>query len=47
MAQRNYLVYNVTTLGETLRPLLGAMCKWSKSQSAAMALRKLEASEQG
>jgi DNA-binding HxlR family transcriptional regulator len=41
------VVYNVTTLGETLRPLLDAMCKWGKSHSAAMALRKLEASEQG
>jgi DNA-binding HxlR family transcriptional regulator len=41
------VVYNVTILGETLRPLLDAMCRWGKSHSAAMALRKLEASEQG
>jgi DNA-binding HxlR family transcriptional regulator len=41
------VVYNVATLGETLRPLLDAMCKWGKSHSEAMALRKLEASEQG
>ena len=29
-----------------LRPLLDAMCKWGKSHSAAMALKKLEASEE-
>jgi DNA-binding HxlR family transcriptional regulator len=40
------VVYSVTLLGETLRPLLDAMCKWGKSHSAAMALKKLQASEQ-
>jgi DNA-binding HxlR family transcriptional regulator len=40
------VVYSVTPLGETLRPLLDAMCKWGKSHSAAMALKKLRASEQ-
>jgi DNA-binding HxlR family transcriptional regulator len=40
------VVYSVTPLGETLRPLLDAMCKWGKSHSAAMALKKLEASEE-
>jgi DNA-binding HxlR family transcriptional regulator len=40
------VVYSVTPLGETLRPLLDAMCKWGKSHSAAMALKKLQASEQ-
>jgi DNA-binding HxlR family transcriptional regulator len=39
------VVYSVTPLGETLRPLLDAMCKWGKSHSAAMALRKLQSSE--
>ncbi len=40
------VVYSVTPLGETLRPLLDTMCKWGKSHSAAMALKKLQASEQ-
>ncbi len=40
------VIYSVTPLGETLRPLLDAMCKWGKSHSAAMALKKLEASEE-
>jgi hypothetical protein len=40
------VVYSVTPLGETLRLLLDAMCKWGKSHSAAMALKKLEASEE-
>ena len=39
------VVYSVTPLGETLRPLLDAMCKWGKSHSAAMVLKKLQASE--
>jgi hypothetical protein len=40
------VVYSVTPLGETLRPLLDAMCKWGKSHSAAMALKKPEASKE-
>jgi DNA-binding HxlR family transcriptional regulator len=40
------VVYSVTPLGESLRPLLDAMCKWGKSHSAAMVLKKLQASEQ-
>jgi DNA-binding HxlR family transcriptional regulator len=40
------VVYSVTPLGETLRPLLDAMCKWGRSHSAAMALKKLQASKQ-
>jgi DNA-binding HxlR family transcriptional regulator len=38
------VVYNVTPLGESLRPVLDAMCHWGKSHAAAMALRKLRAS---
>jgi DNA-binding HxlR family transcriptional regulator len=40
------VVYSITPLGETLRPLLYAMCKWGKSHSAAMALKKLESSRE-
>jgi DNA-binding HxlR family transcriptional regulator len=39
------VVYSVTPLGESLRPLLETMCHWGKSHSAAMALKKLRASE--
>jgi DNA-binding HxlR family transcriptional regulator len=39
------VVYAVTPLGRSLRPLLDAMCHWGKSHSAAMALKKLRASD--
>lgn len=39
------VVYSVTLLGETLRPLLDAMCKWGKSHAAAMALKKMQNAE--
>jgi DNA-binding HxlR family transcriptional regulator len=39
------VVYSVTPLGESLRPLLESMCHWGKSHAAAMALKKLRASE--
>ena len=39
------VVYAVTPLGKSLRPLLDAMCDWGKSHSATMALKKLRASE--
>jgi DNA-binding HxlR family transcriptional regulator len=39
------VMYSVTPLGESLRPLLEAMCKWGRSHSAAMALTKLRASD--
>jgi DNA-binding HxlR family transcriptional regulator len=39
------VVYAITPLGRSLRPLLEAMCDWGKSHSAAMALKKLRASE--
>ncbi len=39
------VVYATTPLGESLRPLLEAMCHWGKSHSAAMALKKLRASD--
>jgi DNA-binding HxlR family transcriptional regulator len=39
------VVYATTPLGESLRPLLDAMCKWGKSHAAAMALKKLRASD--
>jgi DNA-binding HxlR family transcriptional regulator len=39
------VVYTVTPLGRSLRPLLDAMCHWGKSHSAAMALKKLRASD--
>jgi len=39
------VVYATTPLGESLRPLLEAMCHWGKSHSAAMALKKIRVSE--
>lgn len=39
------VVYAITPLGNSLRPLLDAMCRWGRSHSAAMAFRKLRASE--
>ena len=39
------VVYAITPLGKSLRPLLEAMCRWGKSHSAAMALKNLRASE--
>lgn len=39
------VVYAITPLGGSLRPLLDAMCRWGKSHSAAMAVRKLRASD--
>src|SRR5437588_9486320 len=39
------VVYAITPLGGSLRPLLDAMCHWGKSHSAAMALKKLRASD--
>jgi DNA-binding HxlR family transcriptional regulator len=39
------VVYSVTPLGETLRPLLDAMCKWGKSHAASLALKKLQNAE--
>jgi DNA-binding HxlR family transcriptional regulator len=39
------VVYTVTPLGKSLRPLLNAMCHWGRSHSAAMALKKLRASD--
>src|SRR5215467_14360085 len=39
------VVYAVTPLGRSLRPLLDAMCQWGKSHSAAMALKRLRASQ--
>src|SRR6201984_2050936 len=39
------VVYTVTPLGKSLRPLLDAMCHWGKSHSAAMAMKKLRASD--
>jgi DNA-binding HxlR family transcriptional regulator len=41
------VVYSVTSLGESLRPLLESMCHWGKSHAAAMAMKKLRASEDG
>jgi DNA-binding HxlR family transcriptional regulator len=40
------VVYAVTPLGKSLRPLLDAICDWGKSHAAAMALKKLRASDQ-
>ena len=40
------VVYAITPLGRSLKPLLEAMCHWGKSHSAAMALKKLRASDQ-
>jgi DNA-binding HxlR family transcriptional regulator len=37
------VVYAITPLGKSLRPLLEAMCRWGKSHSAAMAWKKLRA----
>jgi DNA-binding HxlR family transcriptional regulator len=37
------VVYAITPLGKSLRPLLDSMCHWGKSHAAAMALRKLRA----
>jgi DNA-binding HxlR family transcriptional regulator len=37
------VVYTITPLGKSLRPLLDSMCHWGKSHAAAMALRKLRA----
>jgi DNA-binding HxlR family transcriptional regulator len=39
------VAYAVTPLGNSLRPLLDAMCQWGRSHSAAMALKKLRASD--
>ncbi len=39
------VVYSITPLGETLRPLLNAMCNWGRSHAAAMAVTKLKASD--
>jgi DNA-binding HxlR family transcriptional regulator len=39
------VVYALTPLGKSLRPLLDAMCHWGKSHSAAMAWKKLRASD--
>jgi len=39
------VVYAITSLGESLRPLLETMCHWGKSHAAAMALKKLRASD--
>ena len=39
------VVYGITSLGRSLRPLLDAMCHWGKSHAAAMAMKKLRASD--
>ncbi len=39
------VVYAISPLGRSLRPLLETMCQWGKSHAAAMALRKLRASD--
>jgi DNA-binding HxlR family transcriptional regulator len=39
------VVYCTTELGESLRLLLETMCHWGKSNSAAMALKNLRASD--
>ena len=39
------VVYSATPLGKTLLPVLEAMCQWGKSHSAAMAMKKLRASD--
>ena len=39
------VVYSTTPLGKSLRPLLDAMCRWGKSHSANMVLKKLRASD--
>ena len=38
------VIYEITPLGKSLGPLLETMCHWGKSHSAAMALKKLRAS---
>jgi len=38
------VVYAITPLGRSLRPLLDTMCLWGRSHSAAMALKKLRLS---
>jgi len=40
------VVYAISPLGKSLKPLLDAMCHWGKSHSASMALKKLRASDQ-
>jgi DNA-binding HxlR family transcriptional regulator len=37
------VVYAITPLGRSLRPLLDTMCHWGKSHAASMALKKLRA----
>ena len=39
------VTYVITPVGKSLRPLLDAMCHWGKTHPAAMALRKLRASD--
>jgi DNA-binding HxlR family transcriptional regulator len=39
------VIYEITPLGKSLGPLLETMCHWGKSHSAAMALKKLRASD--
>jgi len=39
------VVYAITPLGQSLRPLLEAMCHWGKSHSAVMAMKKIRASD--
>ena len=39
------VMYTITSLGKSLRPLLDEMCHWGKSHSAAMALKKLQSSD--
>jgi DNA-binding HxlR family transcriptional regulator len=39
------VIYEITALGKSLGPLLETMCHWGKSHSAAMALKKLRASD--
>jgi DNA-binding HxlR family transcriptional regulator len=39
------VMYAITPLGKSLGPLLEAMCHWGKSHSAAMALKKMRASD--
>jgi DNA-binding HxlR family transcriptional regulator len=40
------VVYAITPLGESLRPLLEAMCEWGTSHEAAMAMRKMKKAEE-
>src|SRR5258708_8501105 len=39
------VVYAITALGKSLRPLLEAMCHWGKSHSPSLSLHKLRASD--